>query len=442
MIFKKMLLALSVLVATTSAWSLAIVYDQPLVSEEALTHDASYPLDLKQIGVSELSAQAVYSSATVSAQTFQSGRQSTGSLTVVNNNAISTAPATNSLQVVSNVGLSTAVISVPGFTLRHGVNWTTKDTSSNTAESIKVALASTGLLVSRAPGSSIVYATAPANGSLYNSSFMNSNHAGIAVAKPLFTGGVNNAVVSINGVQLRQGTNWTRGATAALSATSIASAINSNPLLNSLVTAQASGSVVTATSTINGTAARSSNFSLASSTAAISLSGAAMANGAPPSYALSGRITILDHGFSAGLPVLLDLGSAVIGGLSSGTTYYAVPVDADTVGLATSKDLALAGTFVVFTSSTSQLSANTATLAPLAISGTPSFKWQASNDALIWTDMAVSSVTMGSTGTPYATPPSSTLWSFGSVGTRYVRLKVVGPAAGGILLGVTVIGTN
>jgi len=73
-------------------------------------------------------------------------------------------------------------------------------------------------------------------------------------------------------------------------------------------------------------------------------------------------------------------------------------------------------------------------LTPLTYAGTPSFKWQASNDNLSWSDVAVSSVTMTSSTTASAT------WDFGSVNYRYIRLNFLGPTTGGVAL--TVIGVG
>ena len=48
-------------------------------------------------------------------------------------------------------------------------------------------------------------------------------------------------------------------------------------------------------------------------------------------------------------------------------------------------------------------------MAPLTIAGTPSFKWQSSNDGTNFADLSVSSVTFGS---PYTA--ASTQWDFGT----------------------------
>jgi hypothetical protein len=145
----------------------------------------------------------------------------------------------------------------------------------------------------------------------------------------------------------------------------------------------------------------------------------------------SGDIFISQHGFTTALPVLFT-GTGTIGGLSSGTTYYAVPDGINAVRLATSSANAIAGTYEVFASSTTGQSI-TYTLSPLAITGTPSFKWQASNDGVAYFDMSVSSITMSSYTYPYAVAG----WDFDTFNYRYLRLSIIGPTTGGIYLNAT-----
>ncbi len=434
--------ALGALVIIAAAHAATIVYNAALVNETALAYNNTYSLDLQSIGITSLSAQAIYSSATVAAQTFQDGTQSTGSFSVVTNTALVAASATNNITVLDNTALTGASLILPGYVLQQGIDWSVMDVASNTAASIRTALLTVpGLKATRAAGSSIVYTTAPATGSYYNSwPLVSSTPTALSVATPFYTGGLDNAAVSLNGVVLRQGQQWNAGATGALTATAIASAINSNSLLNKIVSAGAVGSVVTATSTLTGVNA----FYLKSSTpTALAPNHPAMTGGTASSYVLNGQITIPAHGLTLGLPVLYSTGnSIVIGGLTNQTTYYVVPIDANTIGLSSTAVVALTGVYKTFTSSTTQLSAQTATLTPLPIAGVPSFFWQVSNDNSSWNTLAVSSVTMGPTGTAYAIPPTSTLWSFGYIGTRYLRLNVTAPTAGGISLNVRVIGTN
>lgn len=412
-----------------------ITYNAVLVNETALAYNNTYPVNLQSNGIGTLSAQAYYSSATVANATFKDGSQATGSFTVLSFAALKSASAVDHL-TVTNTGLagSGATIIVPGFTFREGVDWAVGNVASNTAVNIKNALATVPYLSVSASGS-IVYATATA-GSYYNSFGLVSTNANIVAATPQFVGGQDNAVIKINGTPLLQGSNWTAATANSNTATSIASAINASSALNTHIHAAASGAVVTTTSTLNGALF---NYSIVSSTpTALLASGALMTGGNTSAFTLgSSLFTVPAHGLTLALPVLYS-GTPAIGGLIAQTTYYALPLSVNAFELAKYSTSAVAGTdLVLITSTNTQLSQHTYTLAPLGIAGSPSFKWQVSNDNSVWTDLAVSSVTVGLTD-----PANSTIWSFGFIGTQLLRLNVIAPTAGGLALRVVLIGTN
>lgn len=414
-----------------------IVFDSVLVNETSLAYNNTYSLDMQANGINALSAQALYSSATIATDTFQDGSQAVGSFTVTNFAALKAKSATDNITVVSTTNLVGATIVVPGFVFTNGLDWATGPTKAATALSIRNALANVPWLSVSASGS-VVYATATA-GSFYNSMQLVSSNANVTVASQFFAGGQSNATVKIHGVALLQGLDWTAATSNAATASSLASAINGSSFLNTAVSAGASGGVVTTTSTF---ADSLYNYSQVTSTPT-ALSATNMSGGTAPAFRLRSPVfTIPSHGFSLALPVLYS-GSPAIGGLSSGSTYYAVPLTANTFDLAKYSTSAVAGVdLVVITSTNTQLAADTYTLAPLGIAGIPSFKWQVSNDNSTWSDLAVSSVTMGPTGTPYSIPPAITFWSFGYIGTRYIRLNVTAPTAGGIGLKIIAIGSN
>lgn len=431
--------AAGLLVLAMTVRAAVIVYNATLVNETALAYSNTYSVDLQANGINSLSAQAVYSSATVSNDTFKDGAQSTGSFTVVTYTALSSASATDNLTVVNNSLPANALIGVPGYVFYNNQDWAVGNTSSNTALSIKNALATVPWLSVSVSGN-VIYATAT-YGSRYNSMYLTSNTSSITSNTTNFTGGQDNAYVRINGVTLVQGQNWNAVTSNAQTATNLAAAINAAGTLNTKLSAGAASAKVTSTSTFAGSLY---NYSQVSSTpTALSVNNANMTGGVTPAFTLASSLfSVPSHGLTLALPVLYS-GTPAIGGLATGTTYYAVPVDANSFKLAKFSTSAVAGIdLVVITSTNTQLTQDTYTLAPLGISGIPSFKWQVSNDNSNWNDLAVSSVTMGSTGTAYATPPTSTFWSFGYIGARYLRLNAVAPTTGGIKLTVTVIGTN
>lgn len=242
----------------------------------------------------------------------------------------------------------------------------------------------------------------------------------------LSTTALSGVTLTINRVTLTAGTDYVVDVPTQTAA-NIATAINANSFLAPIILAEASGSVVTSTSVAVG-----GNYPMSVSNATkLSLSGANMTGGTRAYYsAATDKITIASHGFTLGLPVLYSRPSGDIGGLTTGTTYYIIPIDANTVELATTSARAILGLNINLTTQNAQLTAHTFTLAPLAITGTPGFKWQVSNDGTDYYDLNVSSITMGS----YTAPYSTYMWDFSDMNYRYLRMNVTGPTTGGILL--------
>ena len=242
------------------------------------------------------------------------------------------------------------------------------------------------------------------------------------------TASLSGATLTIGGIKLTAGTDFLVGADVNATASNIAQVINASTCpLSSMITAQAIGAVVTSTSDAVG-----GNYAMATSAPSkLTLSGANMTGGAGAYYsAANNTIQIASHGFKLALPVLYTQGAA-IGGLTTGTTYYVVPVDANTLKLSSSSAEAVAGTTVDITVQRAQTSANTYTLAPLAMAASnASAKWQLSNDGTNYIDVpSVDTIFVSS-----ATGSTFDNWDFGAYDYRYLRLSVTGPSQGGILL--------
>jgi hypothetical protein len=520
------------------------VYNANLVNETGLAYNKSYPLNLNQTpnqaGIQRITAQALYSTATLATDTFSDGSVSTASITVAstsglvaaqatdhitlaNTATLLAASATNQFTVVSTAGISGITLTYNTSKLKEGRDWFAVPTTSGTAASIVTALngfygiqsalggsvvyttatiagaagnaysfaSSSPTLVSTAsfqftnghdaaltnayitvngqvfaqgtswqvtdtssgtatsiasivnlvPGisanaaGSVVYATATVAGlSGNNFTITSSSPSFMTVATPNFTGGADNAKICINGTCVVQGTNWTRVATASGTAKAISDAITANGVLSLIVKSTwTAGGVVYSTSTSVGVL---TNYTLTSSTpSALSVSHPTYVGGQDSAWTINtGSIHIPNHGFTTALPVLYTTGTVAIGGLTNQTTYYVVVVDASDVELATTSARAQSGLFVTLTSS-STAGPHTYTLAPLTFSGTPSFKWQASNDCTNWVDMNISSVTFSS---PYAA--GNTFWDFGVAGMQCIQLNVIGPTQGGMAIQVRVNG--
>ncbi len=377
----------------------------------------------------------IYASATVTGTGGNSYRFASSSPTVISTATIlfsggHTAPLQNSY------------LTFNGQKLIQGQGWSVQDTSSGTATSLATLL---NLMpgISASASGSVVYATATTGGSAANSITMTSTQPSfMTVANPTFTGGVDNAYITINGTSLVQGTAWTRVATTTGTAKAISDAINASPTLSAIVTSlwttNASSFTITADSV--GTLG---NYTTVGSPAAIAPGNATLTGGANSAFTVgSPVIVIASHGYTTGVPLLLT-GSTVPAPLVTATTYYAIAVDANDIELALTSTGAVAGTYITLTSS-STTGPHTTTLTPLAITGTASFKWQASNDCVTYQDftttaggVSVSSVTFGSPYTAFVTN-----WDFGPVNFQCIRAAVVGPTTGAVNLQIRVNGKN
>lgn len=543
---KKRLLSILLLAGLTCGLAKAsgIITSTSYVNEPALAYNKTFTVDLNDpkgdhTGPADtISFQAVCSSTTPSAQTFTDGLPSTGSITVSALTHLSSASATDqvtvadmatliptaahdSLTVVSTSGLTGLEIKFNRIRLTNGTNFTSVNTTTGTAEAIKVALnALPGLAASRSgavvyatatavgvqgnaytlssstpsavsiasanftggqnhqlfnatltigrhvlhanrewritstssgtavniaaaitllsefdatadTNTSVIYATVTARGAAGNAYGFTASTAALTVSSAAFTGGRDAGTVNVNGIPLVNGTDWTAGGTNALTAKAISDAIMANSRLSAVLSSTWTvQGVVYATSTTVGTNA----FPLSTNTADLVASAPAFQGGTATQYAPGrGDITIPAHGFSLALPVLFSTNSAVsVSPLVNQTTYYMIPTDANTVYVASTSALAVTGHYLVLTSSTSG-GPHTWTFRPLTYSGTPSMKWEASNDDVNFNDVAVSSYTYS---TPSSTPVS-TVWDFGTVNYRFLRLNVKGPTAGGLHLQVT-----
>jgi hypothetical protein len=208
-------------------------------------------------------------------------------------------------------------------------------------------------------------------------------------------------------------------------ATNIASAINANTTLSAIMTAEAIDTLVTATTTLVNQA-----YSYSSNTASITVVGTAFSGGKPAYYnAVTDEITIAAHGYKTALPVLYTQGAA-IGGLTDQTTYYVISIDADTIQLATTSVKAFALDPINLNPQRSQISENSYTLSPLAITGTPSFKFQASNDSDVWADVNTSSITMSA----YTAGGTTSAWDFEEFRFSTLKMAVIAPTTGAIYL--------
>ncbi|MDE2099548.1 MAG: hypothetical protein KGL39_20010 [Patescibacteria group bacterium] len=247
--------------------------------------------------------------------------------------------------------------------------------------------------------------------------------------------------ITIGSVTHTFGVDIATGASTAAAATNLAAKINADPNLNTIIvaTAPVGSSIVYSSGVVDGVQA---NLSISSGnyvvrSASITFGGVGgiggLFGGTAPAYTLNSKqIYLPAHGFTNGLQVLYSTSSNVaISGLTTGTTYYVGAVGTNFVSLASSIANERAGTFITLASTTTANPANSFTLAPLAIAGSPTFIWQSSNDGKNW-------ITAPSTGTVTILTSSAVVTNlgvdFGYYDYRYLRLNVTAPTAGGVFI--------
>lgn len=151
------------------------------------------------------------------------------------------------------------------------------------------------------------------------------------------------------------------------------------------------------------------------------------------SYNLQGTsISITAHGLPVGLALLLRATDGTVPSpLVAETTYYAIPVSANYMGLATTSAGAVAGTYITLTSSSTGV--QTYTLIPIAITGNPSWVWQASNDETNYVTISTFTTTI----TTFINPSASYATDFGDFNYSIIRLNITAPTKGAINIKAT-----
>ncbi len=442
-IFKNLFAACSLVLGSVGLCRAAVVYSQNLVNETGLAYNNTYSLDmgaslLPRSNIDSLSMQAVYSSATIAAVTFTDGAKSTGTITVISTAALVGARGTNTITVATNSALSGVSFFLNGMQFLAGDLWTVGASSGVTAGSIASAIngfAPAAALVSASTTSiGVVTMTCISTGIACNSITLTRTKSSLALGGARFSGGRGNGFLVINGTVLTQGTDFNSVTSSATTAINIKTAIAANSSLSSIITVSTTAlGVVTATSV--GIGANTNYGWFSSSAAALSCSNNRMYGGANSAVSVAtDKITVTNHALTTGLRVLFSTSAGTAPtGLTTGTTYYAIRNDANNFQLATTSTGAVAGSAINITALTGS---GSFTVTPSTTTGTPSFKWQQSNDSSNWADINVSSVTMSSLA------PASTIWDFGAVTYRYIRLNVIAPTTGAISLIVTGIGKS
>ena len=184
---KQILILIAMLVGIAAvAKAMVVVYTTPIVTSAGLAYSSTYVVDTNQKGIDQLSAQAVYSSATISSLNFTDGTSSTGTITVS-----------------SNTRVNGQAIAIGSYSLLSGRDWAWTATSSNTAINICNAINSmSGLnavvVATVTAGTSVVNATSSVTGSGTNYNLFSSTPAALVLSGATMTGGTDSAVSIAN----------------------------------------------------------------------------------------------------------------------------------------------------------------------------------------------------------------------------------------------------
>lgn len=445
-------------VATAFAWNPFFPgFKQTITNEPGLTYNNTYQsADLNAENVSSLSMQTIQSSVTYAASTFTDGTASTASITVVSTQPLVGMQGTDLLTVSTNALPSNAKFTINGYEFINGGDWAIGASSSATAISMANGINSHSAylgVTASTTSINVVTVKCSAYGALCNTNTMTVNNSSMTVSAN-FSGGVDHAQICINGTCLVEGTDWNvLSSSTAATAVNISTAIAANATLSTIVTstcpANKTSAVIASTSTGVGTSTNYGMFCKPAS--ALTCSGTGSNNqsyvgGTNSAITTSASmITSNAHGFMLALPVLYTKTAGTSPGLLVvGTTYYVTNQTTNNFQLASTSAKAQAGTNDVAITTQTATGGGTFVLTPLAISGTPSWKWQYSNDGANWSDLtttsggvAVSSVTFIS---PYTAATNN--WDLGGINFQYIRLNVIGPTQGGVKLKALLTGRH
>lgn len=163
-----------------------------------------------------------------------------------------------------------------------------------------------------------------------------------------------------------------------------------------------------------------------------------------PTITISGFST----GWTTGLAVLYTSATVTISGLTNQTTYYLSVLSGGGTGgsgttnpivfkLSSSLSNATAGTGIVLASSST--STNNFTLAPLSFTNTSGggVQPQWSDDNTNWTNASTGNYGVAITSVTFASAGNTTLWDFGPIQHRYLRMKELPPTTGAMVYTIT-----
>ena len=201
-------------------------------------------------------ASTLTSSLTGATASTVASAHATGVVTIVDYTKLILAAAKGTVTVVDYTALAGKVLTVNGIALTEGVEWTAATSNVATATSLAGAI-TTATATTLSTGSAIgavVTVTANTSGAVGNNITLVTNDAvHLTVSGATLSGGQNTAIVTVNGIALTQGVQWTAATSNSVTAASLASAITT-ATATTLSTGSALGNVVTITANAVGLA--------------------------------------------------------------------------------------------------------------------------------------------------------------------------------------------
>lgn len=383
------------------------------------------------------SAQAVYGDGTSSTGSIASGSRASATITIGNNpSALVSSQAFITINLKSTATISGKTITLNGIVYTEGTDFTGAGVSTATAAANLNARLNgyPNYWVSTVVGTTVTVRFATYGISGNGLTAVTSSAANFGLSAATFSGGVNRYSIFINGTELKDGVNFVGSSSSATLSHNIVVAINANTTLNTQVVASSSSAtpgIVTVKALLPGY----SNYSISSSTTGYLTSGGFPGGLASDVDLTNDLINKTSHGLNTGERLLLVTTVGTIpGGLTTGTTYFAIKLNENQYALGTTSTTAVAGTKIDLTSVTDNSTTDVRPLA-LSVAANNGFFWDVSNDGTNFTPLSTvtySSVTYSAAG--------NSVWDFGTMQYKYLRANFTGPTSGAISLGLKLFG--
>ena len=425
----KRLMALMALLLGLASSASAVSSDQATLSNKRAAY--AYTQDVRVEDYSNFSIQVDLADAAPATVSFVGGAKSSDNVTVSSYDGLIGRKSSATITIMSgqNEALAGTILTVNGFPYVTGTHWTVGYTSTATAAALAAAL-DAHWQYSATASSNVVTLEAADIGTAGNSFTLTTSDAA-KLAKTAWSAGQENGYINIGGTTLTHGTDFTAVTSSHTTANAIAVAINANAALSALISVS---SATEATSPLTAGIIQLISKENGYNPLVVSVSNTSHLLPDYPRFQggknsdvdfVDNTITEAAHNLPVGLGVVYSTGSNLaITGLTFGTTYYVVPVDANSFKLSDTAAHAYAGTNIADLSAAGDA---TFVLAPqpLSSAATDGITYLGSNDGTTFYSVTQSSV-------PYDAASTGALTPFVDFTGRYLRLSFVAPTRGAL----------